>query len=196
MWVLNTSQDQALTAAQQTHIRGECTNSWVKLDRTESWRMYLMDHFALAGGVREGLNVPVALFYIRSTIDPVRQTFIPSESTDFIRTLCGQIRLQDWGCTWVKFCTLMYAFFIFRLGYLALIEVGSFMLTTGIGLGTGFITGQYGKALCNRFVLIFKSRWVCDYITSDVTSVFTGLLHLLAPRYSGDSCTKNIPVGR
>ncbi|XP_074916966.1 RH-like protein isoform X2 [Chelonoidis abingdonii] len=33
------------------------------------------------------------------------------------------------------------------LGYLALIEVGSFMLTTAIGLGTGFITG---------FILTFK----------------------------------------
>uniref|UniRef100_A0A8C8SZ55 Ammonium transporter AmtB-like domain-containing protein n=1 Tax=Pelusios castaneus TaxID=367368 RepID=A0A8C8SZ55_9SAUR len=80
------------------------------------------------------------------------------------------------------------------LAYLALIEVASFSLTIAIGLGSGFITGQYGKALC-KFFLIFSEHVLCDCITSAVTAVFPGLLPLLVPRYCAD-CSKNIHVGR
>ncbi|XP_074790422.1 blood group Rh(CE) polypeptide isoform X2 [Natator depressus] len=125
-------------------------------------RMIHIHHAALAGGVALGFSAPVIphpwiamiLGLLASMVAVLGshclQTYLNSvlkiHDTCGVHSTFGLPGLLGAIVNVILFIIIKWAS-LSTLGYLALIEVGSFMLTTAIGLGTGFITG---------FILTFK----------------------------------------
>lgn len=125
-------------------------------------RMIHIHHAALAGGVALGFSAPIIphpwiammLGLLASMVAVLGshclQTYLNSvlkiHDTCGVHYMFGLPGLLGAIVNVILFIIIKRAN-LSSLGYLALIEVGSFMLTTAIGLGTGFITG---------FILTFK----------------------------------------
>uniref|UniRef100_A0A8C0IKY9 Ammonium transporter AmtB-like domain-containing protein n=1 Tax=Chelonoidis abingdonii TaxID=106734 RepID=A0A8C0IKY9_CHEAB len=125
-------------------------------------RMIHIHHAALAGGVALGFSAPIIphpwiammLGLLASVVAVLGshclQTYLnlvlKIHDTCGVHYMFGLPGLLGAIVNVILFIIIKWAS-LSSLGYLALIEVGSFMLTTAIGLGTGFITG---------FILTFK----------------------------------------
>ncbi|XP_034610116.1 blood group Rh(CE) polypeptide [Trachemys scripta elegans] len=125
-------------------------------------RMIHIHHAALAGGVALGFSAPIIPHpWIAMILGLLASMVAVLGSHCFETYLNSVLKIHDtcgvhytFGLPGLLGAIVHVILFIIikwaslsSLGYLALIEVGSFMLTTAIGLGTGFITG---------FVLTFK----------------------------------------
>ncbi|XP_053867589.1 RH-like protein isoform X1 [Malaclemys terrapin pileata] len=125
-------------------------------------RMIHIHHAALAGGVALGFSAPIIPHpWIAMILGLLASMVAVLGSHCFETYLNSVLKIHDtcgvhytFGLPGLLGAIVHVILFIIikwaslsSLGYLALIEVGSFMLTTAIGLGTGFVTG---------FVLTFK----------------------------------------
>ncbi|XP_005302114.2 RH-like protein isoform X1 [Chrysemys picta bellii] len=125
-------------------------------------RMIHIHHAALAGGVALGFSAPIIPHPCIAMILGLLASMVAVLGSHCLQTYLNSVlKIHDtcgvhytFGLPGLLGAIVHVILFIIikraslsSLGYLALIEVGSFMLTTAIGLGTGFITG---------FILNFK----------------------------------------
>ncbi|KAM9116724.1 RH-like protein [Pangshura tecta] len=125
-------------------------------------RMIHIHHAALAGGVALGFSAPIIPHPWIAMMLGLLASMVAVLGSHCLQTYLNSVlKIHDtcgvhymFGLPGLLGAIVNVLLFIIikrdslsSLGYLVLIEVGSFMLTTAIGLGTGFITG---------FILTFK----------------------------------------
>ncbi|KAM7138536.1 RH-like protein isoform 1-T2 [Macrochelys suwanniensis] len=125
-------------------------------------RMIHIHHAALAGGVALGFSAPIIPHPWIAMILGLLASMVAVLGSHCLQTCLNSVfKIHDtcgvhytFGLPGLLGAIVNVILFVIikwaslsSLGYLALIEVGAFMLTTAIGLGTGFITG---------FILTFK----------------------------------------